>query len=257
MADPRDAHFEARPEAQLGPSEFFRAAHGAFIRLLQRRDDAEAMIDGVVGTAFELFESNIAMHAKALPEFACAKNCPACCTLRVTATAPELFLLAHYVRLIDASPAGAQLKLPQRVAEADTATHGLAERQRMTLRRPCPLIFKGVCLVHPVRPLACRGHAAFDRAACAQAAAGRDVEVPVSEPHLHLRGLVQGALQSALRAAGLAWGLHELNHGLNLALQDDQRRAAWTRGEDSLGPVIADFDARAVGAGFDALLASA
>jgi hypothetical protein len=72
------------------------------------------------------------------------------------------------------------------------------------LRRPCPLILRGVCIIHPVRPLACRGHASFDRTACARAAAGRNVEVPISEPHLDLRGLVQNALQSALRAAGVA-----------------------------------------------------
>jgi hypothetical protein len=38
------------------------------------------------------------------PASSIASACgPSCCTLRVTATAPEIFLLARYVRLIDAS----------------------------------------------------------------------------------------------------------------------------------------------------------
>ena len=117
------------------------------------------------------------------------------------------------------------------------------------------MVIRGVCIIHPVRPLACRGHASFDRAACAHAAAGRNVEVPVSALHLHLRGLVQNALQSALRAAGLAWGLYEMNHALALALDQQDRGAAWANGGDSLGPIVDDVDMAAMAATFDALLA--
>lgn len=238
----------------MGPADFFKSMHDTFTVLLAADGAPEDRIDRVVTRAFDLFEGNIAVQAEGLPELACRKNCPACCTLRVTATAPEIFLLAHYVRLIHSSPQGASLDLPKRIAEVDRATNGLDETRRMQLRRPCPLILKGVCIVHPVRPLACRGHASFDRATCAQAAAGRNVEVPISEPHLNLRGFVQNALQSALRGSGLAWGLYELNHALALALEDEDRRAAWTKGEDSLAPVIADMDMRAMGAAFDTIL---
>lgn len=238
----------------MGPADFFKSMHETFTVLLARDGAPEDVIDRVVTRAFELFEGNIAVQTEGLPELACRKNCPACCTLRVTATAPEIFLLARYVRLIHASAHGAGLDLPKRIAEADRVTCGLDEGGRMEVRRPCPLILKGVCIVHPVRPLACRGHASFDRATCAQAAAGRNVEVPVSEPHLNLRGLVQNALQSALRGSGLAWGLYELNHALALALDQDDRRMAWAQGGDSLGPVIADMDMRAMGEAFDTIL---
>ncbi len=242
----------------MGPFDFFRRMHGAFAGPLVSESRPEILVDLIVTRAFDAFEENIALQAGGLPELACRRNCPSCCTLRVTATAPEIFLLAHYVRLIDASPNGARLNLPKRIAQANRATKGLDEKRRMAVRRPCPLIFKGVCVVHPVRPLACRGHASFDRSACAHAAAGRNVEVPISEPHLSLRGLVQNALQAALRGSGRAWGLYELNHALFLALDSKDRRSAWTSGDDSLAPAaIEGIDMAAMAATFDTILASA
>jgi hypothetical protein len=240
----------------MDPVDFFRSMHVAFMRVLNAGHPIEILIDRLATQAFDLFEDNVAIQTEGLPELACQKNCPSCCALRVTATAPEIFLLARYVRLVNATPNGAAINLPKRIAQANRASRGLDERQRMALRRPCPLILRGVCIIHPVRPLACRGHASFDRKACAQVASGRNVEVPVSEPHLNLRGLVQNALQSALRAAGLAWGLYEMNHALALAIDRPDRDAAWAKGGDSLGPVIEDADMTAMAATFDALLAT-
>ncbi len=240
----------------MGPLDFFKTMHEAFARILAAGQKPATLIDLVANQAFEFFESNIVTQSQGLPELGCRKNCPSCCTLRVTATAPEIFLLAHYVRRIDASPSGAPLHLPERIAEANSITKGCGETERMALRRPCPMMLKGICIVHPVRPLACRGHASFDRAACARAAAGGDVEVPVSEPHMSLRGLVQGALQSALRRSDVAWGLYELNHGLVQALGTEDGPAAWARGDDSLAPALADTDMGAAAAAFDAILAA-
>jgi hypothetical protein len=115
----------------------------------------------------------------------------------------------------------------------------------MRLRQPCPFIVRGVCVIHPVRPLACRGHASFDRRACVQAVAGRDVEVPVSAPHVALRGLVQDALRSALNGVGMASGLYELNQGLALALDGSARETDWLAGSDSLAAARLDLDAAA------------
>jgi Fe-S-cluster containining protein len=240
----------------MDPVDFFRTMHSAFARVLAVGGRPEVVIDRLVTQAFELFEQNIAIQTEGLPALACEKNCPSCCTLRVTATAPEIFLLARYVRLIHASAGGTLVNLPKRITQANRATKGLDERQRMAIRQPCPFVLRGVCVIHPVRPLACRGHASFDRTACARAAKGRNVEVPVSEPHLNLRALVQNALQSALRGAGLAWGLYELNHALALALDREDRRTAWVNRSESLAPMIADVDMAAMAATFDTLLAT-
>ncbi len=169
-----------------------------FARVLAQSPRSPRLFATLADGAFDLFEANIGPQTRHLPELACYKGCSSCCTLRVTATAPEIFLLADYVQRIDAVPTGAAIGLRRRIALADRATRGLSETDRMALRKPCPVLVRSVCIVHPVRPLACRGHASFDRQACARVAAGRDVEVPLSEPHRELRGLLQTALQSAL-----------------------------------------------------------
>ncbi|CAL77554.1 conserved hypothetical protein; putative signal peptide [Bradyrhizobium sp. ORS 278] len=195
------------------------------------------LADTLADRAFDLFEANIDAQTAHLPALACAKGCPSCCALRVTATAPEIFLLARYIRQIDTRMAATALgSLARRVKLANRTTRGLGETERMALRQPCPFVVRGGCIIHAVRPLACRGHASFDRRACAQAMAGRDVEVPVSAPHVALRSLVQDSLRAALDSAGLASGLYELNQGLALALEDPKRESAWRRGEDSLAP---------------------
>jgi hypothetical protein len=68
--------------------------------------------------------------------------------------------------------------------------------------------------------------------------------------------LVQGALQSAVRRSDRAWGLYELNHGLHLALDEKNRRTAWSLGEESLAPVIPDLDMRVMAATFDTFLSA-
>jgi Fe-S-cluster containining protein len=234
----------------------FKNLHDGFRRIVAETPDPERMPAALAESAFDLFEANIGPHTQHLPQLACDRGCPSCCVLRVTATAPEIILLADYVNRIEATPQGAAIGLKRRVELADRATRGLGEAERMALCKPCPFIVRGVCVIHPVRPLACRGHASFDRKACAQAAAGRDVEVPLSEPHRALRGAVQAALQSALRAMGLAWGLYELNHGLVLALDRNRRGAAWCAGQDGLAEAGLAFDSAALAQHFNALLST-
>ncbi|XUM24962.1 YkgJ family cysteine cluster protein [Bradyrhizobium oligotrophicum S58] len=215
----------------------FSELQRVFKSLLVPGPATQNLADMLADRAFDLFEANIDAQTAHLPTLACAKGCPSCCALRVTATAPEIFLLARYVRQIDQRmPATALGSLSRRIKLAHRATRGLSEIERMKLRQPCPFVVRGGCIIHPARPLACRGHASFDRRACAQAMAGREVDVPVSAPHVALRALVQDSLRAALGVAGLASGLYELNQGLVLALDAPERERAWRDGQDSLAP---------------------
>jgi len=117
----------------------------------------------------------------------------------------------------------------------------------------CPLIEGGLCLAYKIRPLACRGHAAFDKASCVAAARGKDVETAVSAAHLMVRGLVQNALMAALRRAGLAWGLYEVSRALHVALSAPNALEQWISGRDPLALArIPEFDLVEAGAIFDA-----
>ncbi len=228
--------------------EFFQQMRGGFGQTLgSTSSDGQARAMALAGRAFDWFESNITVHTQGLPVLACAKGCPTCCALRVTATAPEIFVMADYVRKVEATPSGAQLGLGARIAEVERATHGMPETARLSSGIICPMLAEGICILHPVRTLACRGHAAYKEVQCKAAARGEDVEVEVSEPHFTLRALVQNALQAALRDKGLAWGLYELNQGLSLALAEPERLEAWFAGEDSLAPAaVANIDMAAL-----------
>jgi Fe-S-cluster containining protein len=204
--------------------------------------------------AWDSFEGNVAIQSEGQPPVACHKGCPSCCTLRVTALAPEVFMVAAYLRATAPLLRQHGIDLIARLRELDAATRGLDEVARVALRRRCAFIVQGVCLIHRVRPLACRGHASHDKRACVEAAAGRADEVPFSGPHRMVRVLVQSALQAALRQRGLDWGAYELNHALVLALDIDAAHTQWRNGGDPLASAAVDREFRdAMAAGFDAV----
>ena len=163
-------------------------------------------------------------------------------------------MLARFVSVNAAAFAARDVMLFKRIADADQAVGGLSEEQRMLVQYACPLIEGELCLAYKVRPLACRGHAAFDKALCVAAARGEAVETPVSASHLVVRSLVQNALMAALRRAGLAWGLYEVNRALNVALSAPDALEQWISGHDPLDHArIPDFDLIEAGAIFDAV----
>lgn len=227
-----------------GAEAFFRALRAALARTLHTQGPA-TRTEAVLLQAWDSFDGNVAIQSEGQPAIACRKGCPSCCTLRVTATAAEVFLLAAYLRATAPVLQGHGIDLVDSLRQTDAATRGLDETQRVALRQRCAFIVQGVCLVHRVRPLACRGHASHDRQACVQAAAGRSHSVPFSNAHRVVRLLVQAALQAALRKQGLAWGAYELNHALVLALDSPDSHMQWLQGNDPLAAAATDLELRA------------
>ncbi len=219
-------------DADFGPLAYFKAQHRAFAETIAAWRHGDDLVGRLLTQACSSFDGNVAVQAEGQPPLACHKGCATCCTIRVTATAPEVLLVARYLRVATGPLKRAGIDLPQRLADADRATRGLDEPARVALRRRCPFIAQGVCVIYPARPLACRGHASHDKRACVDAAAGRAQQVPYSVAHMTVRSLVQNALQSALRDAGYAWAAYELNHAAVIALARHDCEAAWAAGED-------------------------
>lgn len=219
------------------------------------------------GTGHIVRIGNVVIQAEDEAPLDCSRGCAACCTLRVTATAPEVLAVARFLRAVEPALKQRGIDLIGQVRGADAVTAGRSEAERVGLRQRCPFVAQGVCVVYRVRPLACRGHASHDSRACAQAAAGRTQDVPYSRAHHLVRALVQNAMQSALRDARLPWGAYELNRSLTLAFdraealdpeqpaRGQQRlEAAWLAGEDVLaGAEAAELDQKEMAQVFDAL----
>lgn len=212
--------------------EFFQALQRAFVATLHAAGREPVAVEALLRQAFDTFDGNLAEQCAAEPPLDCTRGCAACCSLRVTATAPELLLAARFLRAVQPALRERGIDLVAGLRAADQRTHGLSEAQRVALRQTCPFIAQGVCVIYAVRPLACRGHASFDRKACGAAAAGKVMQVPHSEGHRRLRAIVQNALQSALRDGGLAWSAYEFNAGLLAALDDQTSQTRWLAGGD-------------------------
>lgn len=249
----------ASPEA-LDAREFFHALHHRYDEDIAAHQGRSTLIDQVLGVAYGSFQGNVATQCADEPPLACRRGCATCCSLRITATAPEVFGIARFLRAVTPQLEARGIDLLERLRDADRHTRGLGESARAVLRRPCPFVAHGACVIYPVRPLACRGHASHDVRACADAAAGRRPDVPYSEGHRRLRGLVQNALQSALRDAELAWGLYELSQALVLCLdglgEAADAESAWLAGDDPLdAALLPELPLAEMATGYDILRA--
>ncbi len=212
------------------PLGFFHALAREFGAILAQERGAPELADALMQRASAAFETNVARQCEGQAALACRGGCAACCTLRVTATAPEILAVAAHLRNIVATMPPFGRILQQRI-EAAAEMSGQDDAEYLALARPCAFIIDGHCVIYELRPLACRGHASFDEAACLEAIAGRGDSVPISQPHHLLRAYVQNAMQSALRDAGLGWAIYEFVPALAIALRADAADA-WTKGGD-------------------------
>jgi Fe-S-cluster containining protein len=240
--------------ASLSSLDFFQQLHAHYDRALKQWAEMPSLLDALLHVAWGSFDMNVEAQCQGLPALDCRKGCATCCTLRVTATAPEVLMLARFIRAMHPALAQRGIDLPAQVAKADQKTQGAGEDVRVAARQRCPFIAQGVCVIYQVRPLACRGLASYDRHACAQAASGKIDAIPYSEPHMRMRSLVQNALQSAMRDARLAWASYELNQSLTMALNDPSLEDRWLAGEDVFAAAqVIDVDPLEMADTFDAL----
>ena len=226
-----------------GPEAFYLELKSAFGQTLTRFGEEPESIGALCSIAFNAFETNIDAQQEITPQLACRGDCPACCCLRVTVTAPEALLLARFISVNAAAFNERNVDLVARITAINAAVGSLSEAERMAAGRSCAMLEAGFCLAYKIRPLACRGHASFDAEACAAAIAGQNVDVPVSAEHMVLRSLVQSAMMAAMHEAGLASGLYELNSAVALALTTPDAPRLWARRGDPLVKAkISDFD---------------
>lgn len=238
----------AQPVAEVaesnGPIAFFKAQQQGFLETLTEARARPDLLDRIWMQAFSSFERNMEDQARALPQLACRKGCGTCCQILVAATAPEVLMVARYVRSMAAGFKRVGIDLVERLTAASDFVEPSGQVRPMALVRECPFLVESICVIYPVRPLACRGHASFNEEACVSALEGGADEVPVSEPHRTVRALVQNALQSAMRDTGYAWGLYDLVAALKIALARPESEAEFINGGDPFAAVALDAVSR-------------
>ena len=163
---------------------------------------------------------------------ACREGCSYCCYQFVGAVAPEVFLLADAVR----NSRDPRLDTTS-VIDRCAPLKGLAAKDRVGRKLPCPLLVEGRCGAYASRPLVCRQTTSLDLDGCIEEFEGRNMEaqIEVSSAHLAHAGTAHVVLLGAIRSAGLSDTAFELSEALVIALSDADAERRWLDGEPVFG----------------------
>ncbi|MDH3239623.1 MAG: YkgJ family cysteine cluster protein [Alphaproteobacteria bacterium] len=175
-----------------------------------------------------VFEAHLRVHP-ALPRLDCKRGCAHCCSLIVTAAAPEVLQLAASIRQGRAQEAAA---LKARIGESRAAAGHLTIGDMVRKPVPCGLLSDDACSRYSARPLGCRGHVSQSVEACLANVADPTARIPGSRPHGEAALDCKLALFAALKAARLPHRSYELNAALERALETEDAECRWLAGED-------------------------
>jgi hypothetical protein len=204
----------------------------------QVRDALEAGQDPVlVAAGVEAnLDALVARHATldlpGEPRPACARGCFYCCHSRVELTAPEVFVLARFLR---AHPDPAR---DERLVATARELEGVDGRAYHRQQVRCALLDDdGACTVYPARPMACRRAHSTDASICAATHHDPSLDAPIPFAPVLQRSasaLVLGWLEGYAHA-GRAPHHYELHAALSIALADEGAEAKFAQGHDPLG----------------------
>lgn len=204
-----------------------RIVHGEVVKATQT---------GRLDRVFKPLMDNFARSSRDAPTdlIACSRGCSHCCHMWVSATAPEILLIASYVQRNGQDLA--------RIQERVKATRGMDFDARGRFVAPCPMLADdGSCSVYDVRPLACRTAVSADAGICRRAymeLSPEQIPSPLFFPYQ--RAMYGVIFRGAFKKAGFPLHSYELNDGIEVALSVDDADRRWLAGEDVFANVQRD-----------------
>jgi Fe-S-cluster containining protein len=189
--------------------------------------------------AFALYDENSARIGTGTKDgsrhLECAKGCNYCCGLEVAVSALEVIAIKQ---LLERQENRSDLeRLKTRIRHRRKAVGELRGKNREKLRVMCPLLdADGACSVYPVRPIACRSYASFDRAACERDWKSPEdgVEVMYSTTLREMGKELAPQIQQAQSRVGIVQGGYELIKALHVAFATPDFERRCMAGEDVL-----------------------
>ena len=168
-----------------------------------------------------------------LPPTACRAGCDHCCHLPVDASAVEVVTLAQHLH--DTRDAAAIARLQASLQEFAAVLAATPARERMALRRPCPLLVDRKCSAYEARPLSCRAFHSNDVERCITATKPENVDAGFRFPdrrRLEVASHAGALLADGARRAGRDLAIYNLVEALAVALASpDATRERWESGE--------------------------
>jgi Fe-S-cluster containining protein len=166
---------------------------------------------------------------------ACRAGCAWCCSLFVSATAPEVLRIADYLRA--SSSADDLAALRERLVQREQQLAGKTAEQRSAARLPCVLLVNQQCSVYPVRPLACGSWTSTDAKRCEESWRRHwATTITANQMQLWLYGGVMLGLREGLDAYGLDSEQLDLTTALRIALDTPDAAARWLAGAPIFAP---------------------
>ncbi len=208
------------------------------------RPDCESLLaplfDGLAATVSSLVEEAL-RHATPSPLVACDAGCGFCCHIYdVGATPLEALRIATHVD--ETFSAARRQALLERIAVTEARKRDHPSERWAAARFPCAFLVDDLCCVHAVRPFACRGYNALDKAQCR---VFHDTVDPENRPpefvaQRRIAELVRDGLRLAVAERGLPGDVVELAPAVHIALTTPFAARRWLAGE----PVFAAAECR-------------
>jgi hypothetical protein len=186
---------------------------------------------------YGLYEKSL-HRAPGSENLVCEKGCSYCCHLFVSASAPQVFSIANYIRK-NCTDVDAEI---ERICAVEKTMRGFDPEERLAGHHPCVLLVDGQCVAYPVRPVICRMCCSLSLAACEKFWDGKaDVgDVPMPDYVVPLRKNYDQALWAALHNYDLPPYGYDLNHALLAALENPNAEEEWFQGADVFKGVARD-----------------
>ena len=147
----------------------------------------------------------------------CRIGCANCCSVRVEATEPEIFLIARVIRQLPEDQVLPILeRLRNHVAVNDDMRHA-----------DCAFLEDKLCSIYEVRPAVCRRAHSLSVERCVSFAP----EIPQNLDILLRADVLMKGTAEAYRQVGLQSSAHELCLTVLLALSDETAEERWHSGE--------------------------
>jgi hypothetical protein len=150
----------------------------------------------------------------------CQIGCAFCCSLRVEATEPEVFLITRELKKWTSTQLTTILEKLHKHAEATNA-------EAHPHRTNCAFLENNLCSIYEVRPAACRKAHSLSAACCSNFSSEIPQNLAVA---LGTEALMKGTSE-AYQLIKLCASAHELCHAVLLAMSDESAEARWYNGE--------------------------
>ncbi len=152
------------------------------------------------------------------PAIDCHEGCYYCCSMKVTPTMPELFIILEHIQKTYSQAETVKLIKDLRLHK-NKCNKIKTVKERIKVY--CTFLKKGACSIQDVKPLSCYAYTSTDVDKCLEFLANPSIDIPSSICHHTPYHVVRKAILKSLFFAGFSDVTEELNSGMLRLLEGE------------------------------------